>query len=484
MAAIETGTSTAGKANVDSVFALKTNTSNHNTEASNVGSTVFVVEHDPGTYTGVRELASPSVTENGALLTAPQMLQWHGMFPGAAQNTGTWKHLFTTMTATQSGDGMILLNANNTATTTTGCSMQTWKYFSFFDVSTFAGVFQLSINSSQPQANQILEWGFFVPTATGAPADGVYLRYSNAGLYGYIKYGSNAEVASAILGAAGSIVLNDTFDFQIIVDERVVHFHKAGVKLGSINIPSAQSNVFQNLGIPLAFQQRNTGAVVGTQMQAKFSCTSVYQNDLSTNEDWFSQLAGLGNAGRGLDGGTMGKTALWVNNGVPTAVALTNTTAAFTGMSGIVAVLPTLAVGTDGILINYTNPAGSTTQPAKVIYVFGVSLSGVASVALTGGAVAYCCAVAYGHNAVSLATTDSASFANNTTKSPTIMPIGTMTFPVTAAVGAQSGIVPVQFIVPLVVNPGENVSIILRNVGVVTTLGAITMTAGFDHVSR
>lgn len=452
-------------------------------DTNNIGAVATFFEHDGGAYTGVRDLRSPSVTENGNLIVAPRTTQWHGMFAGSAQNTGQWKHTFTTMTATQTGDGFINLNANSTATTATGCMMQTWKYFSFFDQATFSPVFQVSATVGNPVSNQVLEFGFGATTATAAPTDGVYLRYTTAGLYGYIKFGGNAEVASAQLLPANALTLNQTYDFQIIIDERSVDFYMGGDELGAIDIPLGQSNVCQQLAAPIFFVQRNSGAVSGTQMIAKISCTSVMQDDLSTNKPWAHQLAGSGYAYQGLEGGTMGPNCIYTNAAVGAAAALTNTTAAApnVGLGGVALVLPTLTAGTDGILFSFLNPAGTTTVPGRTLYVTGVGISSGVQVALTGAPLNLVFGAAFGHTALSLATADSATFTNNTTKSPRRLPLGIQSYVVTAAAGVSAPDIVRSFDSPLVVNPGEYFAITMRNLGTVTSAGALAIAAGIDH---
>lgn len=452
-------------------------------QPNSVGAVRAFFENDAGSFTGTPELFSPEITDNKRMKVGLDTLLWHGMFEAAAQNTGKWKHLFTTMTASQAGDGFLLLNANLTATTTTGCSMQTWRNFSFVDQGTYTCTIQASVTNGQPVANQIAEWGIFTPTATAAPADGVYFRYSTAGLYAYIKFGAGAEVASVQLIAPNGLTLNKTYDYKLIIDERSVGIWINGVHYGEIVIPDGNSNLFQNLGSPLAMQQRNAGAVAGTQMQMKFSCTSVILNDFNTTKPWSHQMTGMGMAYQGLDGGTMGSNAMYSNAALAAAAALTNTTAAAgnTGLGGVVLVLPTLTAGTDGILFSYLNPAGSATQPGRTLYVTGVTLDASVQTVLTGGPLSLVMGIAFGHTALSLATAESASFANSTAKAPRRVPLGILSFLATAAAG--TGVTRATFIMesPVVVNPGEYFAITCRNVGVVTSAGALVMTARVDH---
>lgn len=481
MSGIRVEGSTSGYvAEVDSNNNLKTNLP---TTKAQAGYAAVLFEHDAGVYTGTKEFKAPNITENGNLTAAQRSLLWHAMFAGTAQDTGKWKHLFTTMTTTQAGDGTILMNANLTATTATGCGIQSWKYFSCIDQATFSGIFQTTIINAHPVANQVMEWGFFPLVAATAPADGVYLRYTTAGLYGYIKFGANAEVASGLLLAANSLTLNQSYDFKITVDEREVGFYIGGDELGIIAIPNGQSNVFQNLSLPLCFQQRNSGALTGTQAQMKVSCTSVIQDDLALNKSWPEQMSGIGHNHQGADGGTMGGTAMYTNAALTAAAALANATAAanFVGLGGVALVLPTLTAGTDGILFSYLNPAGTTTQPGRSLVIHGVEISAAVQVILAGGPLVLVYSMAFGHTNISLATAEGASFSNNTTKVPRRLPIGVHSCVVTAAVGTQLTPLDIRLKAPVTINPGEFFAITCRNVATVTTTGALAISVGVDH---
>jgi hypothetical protein len=115
------------------------------------------------------------------------------------------------------------------------------------------------------------------------------------------------------------------------------------------------------------------------------------------------------------------------------------------------------------------------------LVITGVKIQGAVSVVLAGGAVIYAYAVAFGQTATSLATAETASFATGTTHAARIVPIGIESYAANAAVGTlgSQGLT-LQLSNPIVVRPGELVAIIARNLGVVTTTGAITMVATFD----
>jgi hypothetical protein len=254
--------------------------------------------------------------------------------------------------------------------------------------------------------------------------------------------------------------------------------------LGEINIPAGNGNPFSTGALPLTYSNRNSGAVTGPSI-IKIASSVVIERDGNFNKPFSHQQAGMGkNLTVITDGTTVpttgAKTSLWANNTAPTAAAITNTTAAFSGLGGIVAVLPTLAVASDGILLSYQNVAGGVSQTPRNLYITGVALQGAVSVILTGGPVTYAYALAYGHSAVSLATAQTASFATATTRAPIIVPLGAIdNFIVTAPVGTIGQRIISTFDTPLLVEPGMFIQVLARNLGVVTTLGAITFNIGF-----
>lgn len=147
----------------------------------------------------------------------------------------------------------------------------------------------------------------------------------------------------------------------------------------------------------------------------------------------------------------------------------------------------TLPVGTDGILMSYQVPAGGINQTPRSLVITGIRIQGMVTTALTGGPVQYTYSLAYGETAEDLATPESTSFANGTTKAPRRIPLGFERYaPVNAPVGTMSpgGAVQVTFKDPVVVNPGEWLSIVARNDDTVTTAGVICILVTFDSYWR
>lgn len=478
MAVIQTGSSATGVANVDANFNLQTNLPTTNTQA---GFATVQYELDPGMITGSRYLKSPYVSEEKRLNVGIDTPLALFNFTSLTQNTGDFKHAFTTMTMTQSAG---FLNINPGLATVSGnyAYLQSWKHFTLQGDGGLHNETTLQI-SAMPPANQALEFGYFLGTAGVAPADGCFFRLTSAGLAGIISY-NGVETSTGVMVASITAAVN--YQYKIITSQREVSFWidtGSSSSLGSeLAVPAGQAMPYLSMNLPWCTMMRNSGTVTGG-MTTKVGTTHITQTDLNTGKPWAHQMAMQGNAYQGQEGDTMGSLAVYSNAALAAAAALTNTTAAVpnTGLGGVVLVLPTLAAGTDGILFSYLNPVGSVTQPPKTLVVCGVRIDASVQVILAGGPLTLVMGAAFGHTALSLATAESGSFATATAKAPRRVPLGNLDFAVTAAAGTGAVGIYMPFTSPMSVNPGEYFAITMRNVGTVTTTGALAITACVDY---
>jgi hypothetical protein len=170
---------------------------------------------------------------------------------------------------------------------------------------------------------------------------------------------------------------------------------------------------------------------------------------------------------QGSNGGTMGSPQVqWANTALPTAAAATNTTAALGAFLGGLFLMNAPVTGaTDLIVSSYLNPLGGVAQTPRTIKLRGIKVDCIntgAAVATTATALAV--SVAWGGTALSLATAETGSFVTATAKARRIQPIGVMTFPVAAAIGAVAGTIQFDFEAPLIINPGEYVQVVAKPV--------------------
>lgn len=438
-------------------------------------------ENDAGSLTGERYVKSPETSADYRLRVGIDTVKFNDTFNATTQNTSNWAYTFATMTASQPGAGTVNFGTVQGTTNGHGAFMRTFQYFPIIGTAPLSVEFNAGQFVSALVPNEEWYMGLGLPSAAATiPTDGVWLKLTSAGLVGELVYNSSL-VSTGIIASLASLVVGETYKFAIIVGEHEVEFWRNDVLMGELAVPLSIGQPFQAAAWPVFMQKRCTGAVSNTNTM-RVSDITLSLMDLQTAQPWADQLAVGGKAGQlGQNGQTQGKTSIWANNGAPTAVALTNTTAAFTGLGGIAAVLPTLAVPNDGIVFSYQNPAGTINITGRNLVIKGVRVQGAVSVVHVGGPVVYAYALAFGHTAVSLATPETGSFITATTHAPRIVPIGLETYAATAAVGVLgSQGLQLNLTTPVVVRPGEFVAVTARNIGTVTSSGAITIVANFN----
>lgn len=448
--------------------------------AANIGGVRLLTQNDPGTLTITPYLKAPETSPDSRLRVGMDTVLFTDTFNATTQNTNLWSYAFVILTASQPGAGTLNFGTVQGTAATHGAYMRTFQYFPLVGTAAISVEVTFGQANSALLANEVWAVGLGTPVAAGTlPTDGVYLQLSSSGLIGVIAYSGTITQTGTLLALA-SLVVGNIDKYTIITGEREVEFWYNDIFLGELPIPAATGQAFQQAAQPVFLQKLCNGAVTNTNTM-RVGDVSVTLLDVAINQPYPHTLSVGGRSGNiGQNGSTPGKTSIWTNNTAPTAVALTNTTAAFTGFGGIAAILPTLAVNTDGIIFSYQNPVPSINITGRNLVITGISIDGVVSVVLAGGPVIYAYAIAYGHTAVSLATAETGSFVTGTTHSPRIVPIGVASYAAAAAVGATGGGAYLKLYTPIVVRPGEFVQLIARNLGTVTTTGAITIVASFD----
>lgn len=429
------------------------------------GSVAMFFENDDGTKLGTRYLKSPEVSQDYRLRVGTDTILFTDTFNATAQNSGNWKHAFTTMTMTQSG-GFLNVNAAGTSTASGNFAyLQTWRHFPLFGTAPLAVEFTGQF-ANYPIANEVFLAGLGVATGAAEPVDGVWFEMTSAGLKGCIRYNSGTVNKINLVTNLSELPENTNAKYVLVIGEREIEFWIDDVLYGELTMPAGQGQPFMTSALPVFIQKHNTGVVgASPNFQARIGDVSVTLMDLSSNQTWANQMASCGLGLQGTNGGTMGSPQIqWANTALPTAAAATNTTAALGAfLGGIFQMNAPATSGTDLIISSYQNPVGGVSQTPRTIKLRGIKVDCAnlgAAVATTATTLAI--AVAWGATNVSLATTETASFANNTAKARRIQPIGVQTFPVGAAIGAVADTIQFDFEAPLVINPGEFVQVICK----------------------
>ena len=472
MSIIIKGGDSTNLASVDSYNNLKVNTP---TSAETSGFVTLVAENDSGTVTGSRFMLTPEVSSDYRLRVGSDSMVFTDCFPGAAVNTAIWTQVVSTMTITSTG-GYINLNAAGSTALSAVARYQTYRHFPIYKSYTTYFDSEVLFTSS-PVPGNVCEWGAFLSTTTTDPTDGVYFRINASGEFRCVVNNNGTELQSGTLDFASLVGVNTSRTFLIYILSNKVLFWIDDVLVATLSSPSGQGITTQSQNLPMSFRIYNLTATSTAQIM-KIAMVNVSFSDQNGNKPWSHIVAGSGgHSSQGQTGqATLGTTALYSNSlAAGAGAAATNATAALgSGLGGQFSVQPTLTVGSDGIISSYQVPLGTASLPGRSLYITRITFDAGVTTVLAGGPVLYAYSLAYGHTAVSLATVEAA-----TTKAPRRLPLGMQTFPATAAVGTLGTKVDVDFATPIVVQPGEFVQLVAKNLGVVTSSGVITFIVSF-----
>lgn len=449
-------------------------------------SMAFFSENDPGTVTGARNNRSPETDADFKLRIAHDHILDRETFNYTVQNTGKHSHTFTAVTATVSANGL-LTNSGSGVATNTGMTFGT---FAEFPVGLTASSLYCETNLSLNQAiasipsNAIIDIGMFRRGASTAfaPGDGVYFRFSSAGITAVIN-NSAVETTSVLTGVSG-ILANENHLFGITITEKVCEFWIDNVLYASLTAPSTSGQAFRSASLPWSVRHANTGAV-GAVLQAAITDYSI----ISGGAMYSTTMASVGNRSlgshQGLSGVTVGSLATYANSTTPAASAGSNTAANVTGLGGQGQITAQATGTTDNIMTAYQVPAGTVAVQGRRLAVYGVKISCAnlgAAVATTPTTIAL--SLAFGHTAVSLATPETGSFVTATTKAPRREALGIMYWDTAAPIGAtpQNGDIFMPFTQPIYVNPGEFIATAMKFItGTATASQAIYYHVTFDY---
>lgn len=479
MAGIRIEGNTSGNvAEVDASNRLKIVLPTDAATPSNIGGVRFFSENDAGSITGTAYLLSPETDDDYRLRVAQDTLFDYEAFNYTAQNTGKHNYTNTTMAAAWS-TGQVTTNSGSITTTTTGLVIRTYATFPVVKgAHTYVEVeLAFSTSGASAPANTVVDFGLFIPNAANpyAATDGIYFRFGASGLFGVLNF--NGTETQVDLSALFTAVANKKQKFTISITDTVADFWLDDVYLGELATPDGNGLPCAAGALPFAIRHSIVGGAAGSVFQVALNSYAVsvggYDTDRSAGVRGNSILGSY----QGTSGGTMGSTANYANSANPTAAVPTNTTAALgTGLGGQFWETDTLAITTDGIICSYQNPAATATLTGRRIAIYGVKIESYVQTALTGGGYNAQFALAFGHTAVSLATTEAA-----TTKAPRRIPLGTHSVASGAAALVQLTTVSARFDGgPVIVNPGEFIAVIKKKVGTAPSAGVIAHMVTFN----
>lgn len=484
MAVIDTGTSTAGKANVDSNFNLQVNTPVTEGQA---GFVALSSEVDAGSITGIRTQRALEVSPDYRLRVGTDTLLFTTNFEGTNIARDKIQQNDTTATAAQAS-GFLSLNSGGSITINQGCNIRTYRTFPVIASTMIHGHF--IVREQNPTAtNAVTEFGFgFVSGVTALPTDGIFFRRLSGGqLQGVCNFnGTEAGVTTINLNPTNvanrsGVGLYNSAEVQhyiIYIHNDEVSFWVNDIMLGTIACPPNQSSLSSASSLPLFARVWNSGAASAAR-KLDLGALEVTLGELSSNKTWASQMSGMGNCSyqqpSGVSGPTVTRTA--ATNGYPASTVAKTTTvwAANTGPGSgqpsdlggrwLSPAMSTLVSETDYPVFSYLNPAGTATTPGKVLFITDIRVGEtIATAAAATNTMILIFSIAVGSTGQSVATTEAA-----TTVAPRIMPIGSGFFSATAPIGTTLPGFTVDLSTAIAVLPGTYFHFIVRPVGTVTT---------------
>lgn len=427
---------------------------------TDAGHVSILAESDSGTITGSRLMRSPEVSQDFKIRAGLDTLVFNEIFPGTILNSGIWTAPATTMTAIVAGNFQTL-NAGLSVASGAVARLQSYRHFPIFGPQ--ATYVELGLQFSQlPVNGNFCEWGVGLATGTSAPTDGIFFRVNSSGEFRCIINYGGSEVQSGTLDFSTLVGINTNHVFLIYAGNKSVDFWIDDILIATVEASNSGFGTTASMNLPIFVRTYNSIATAAAQT-IKIGYASVQLSDGNYSKPYMQMAAGAGWHSSLTQTGatTIGQTAVWTNSANPTAAAPTNTTAALgSGLGGIfIANINGLAVTTDFVISSYQVPLGTATFPGKGLYITGIGVSAVNTVVANGaGPTTWALALAYGHTAVSLATSES-----STTKAPRRFPLGIQTLAAAAAVGQPATNDTINSLsTPIFVQPGEFVQVIMR----------------------
>lgn len=486
-----------GGANLDAALNVKTALSN---TPAYIGGVRNFSENDAGlALSNVATLVSPEVDQDFRLRVSSDTILDDEDITYTAQNFTKHYMAATSFVPSWTATGF---NTNPTAIVTGSAAavLKTYKTFSLDGTETLSldleGAFSAAV-----VANNTIEFGFGLTanTTTYDCFDGLYIRANSTGLIGVIRNNLASDVATtAVFKDSTNVtfvpVNGRKYQFIIYMSTRRCQFWIADPVsdliwlAGSLSTPAGYGAPTASQAVPIFVRQVHAVSAPATAASFNVSRYNVRRggpNVVSTLKEMVARVSeGI------LSPGTLTTTG---NNTITSgslvavvAAVPVNTAALLSTLSGKITETMTLAAGTDGILINYLNPAlpvavGTTYNQNRRLRINGISLTTFVSVILSNATViAKGFYLAYGSTSPSLA-----GVATDTATAKAYRRVQ-LPFMQQHAINAALWSVPTQtmnyfsFETPIYVNPGEYVALVTTN-SVAAVSGAVVHAIAFNY---
>lgn len=485
----------------------ETDATNH---AANIGGIRIYSENDQGLAAGMGSvtpyLLSPETSDEYRLRMEHDVILDEESFVYTAQNFTKHSMYATTYVPSWTSTGF-QTNPTSLLTAAAAMSFGTYKTFSVVGTETLSldleAAFTYASGAALP-ANTVIEFGLGLQ-ATTTPYDwfdGVYFRLTPSGAYLVIR--NNSSTDTAVTGTLFAPDGTGTTVWQPVSGRKyqfIIYLMTRSVELwisdpvtgstwlaGDLSTPPGYGQPVASPAVQFHCRQYQASApTVASQITlGRMSirrgggaiATSLADLESRAAESIYSQGTLTTTANQTITSGSITR---------PSAAAPTNTTALVTSLSGIVLETPSLASGTDGILMAFQNPAlptttGTTYAQQRRLRIDGVRIASFVQTAITGGPFVRNYYLAYGSTSLSLAGV--ASDTATTKAYRRIQLEFIQAYTATQAIDTLPGSPTsgyLQLKNPVFINPGEYVALVCYNTGTVASAGTLQHAISFDY---
>jgi len=495
MAAIDTGNSTPGKANVDSNYNLHVNLP---TTDSQAGFAALLSEIDDGTAIagGARSVKALEVTDDFRLRMGEDTPLFNLQFEGTNIARDRIAQYDTTMTAAQAS-GFLTLNSGASVTTAQGTNIRTWRTFPLFgSYSTYAEFWNREANHDA--TNSLTEFGFgYCSTTTAQLTDGVFFRRLPGGTMRAVVTNNSTDVQTIDIdetniprrAGAGAFDPTETNHYVVSRHHDEAEFWINDTLVARCQTNGAYASPALTSALPAFARVYNSGTASAAR-SLSIGAINVSTGDSATaTKPYGHVMVGMGGGIQNVQPGTASgptvtrgasATAGWPASTTASAAGTWTATSApainTLGGSWVSPAMSSLTLEADYPVFQYLNPAGSATLPGKTLYITGIKLANtVALAAASTSNTNLVYVVAVGATAAGTAGTEAATAVAGRCVMTEVVP-----FKAAAAIGDYVPGSSMDFsAAPIAVYPGAYVQFIVRPTGAVasntlTVRGAIS----------
>lgn len=433
------------------------------------------------------------ITEEGAQSVVAKSIIADYKFNSASTAwSGKFGTTATTLTKAVT-NGFMVLNSAAATTTTTGISLYSNRTFNIQEgAEVRLKVYLKHLNAAATNKQIDVGFGYYAFAAGQAAAMNEFIGFrwtTTGGLQAVLETSQGGAPTSQTVNVNSNVPYSDNVarEYEISVTESAVEYWVAGTFVARITFDPGSYAIIKGISLPFIARVFNSGtASAGATLSVGSITVFRYNTD---NQPYSALQASMDNnsyyAQPDLIAAATATHSFPTSGTAPTAAVGSNTASAANNtavMGGIIRNTltgVTITLSSNILWTGYQNPAVPTVAGvatnSRNFYVTGISISPmVVTTALTGGGFTAGWFAAIGNTAVSLATTDADGTTAVAQKAPRYVPLSLVsTLAATAALGVVSTDVgDHQFIfpTPLVVHPGEFLSIGMRTIAVTAAI--------------